>query len=78
MPLTFPKFTMSCDILLNIDLRIQLDPLTEEDWETPNTICEGTTINDQDLDNFWTRLDMVNEILKRKSHGACTEENEIG
>ena len=64
MHLTFPKFTISDDIPVNGDLRIQLDPLTDEDWEIPNAICEGTTIHDQDLDHFGIRLDMVNEILR--------------
>ena len=56
--------TISDDIPVNGDLRIQLDPLTEEDWEISNAICEGTIIHYQDLDHFGTRLDMVNEILR--------------
>ena len=42
---------ISDDIPVNKDIRIQLDPLTEEDWEIPNAICEGTTIHNQDLDH---------------------------
>ena len=66
MHLTFPKFTISDDIPANGDLRIQLNTLTGEDWEIPNAICEGTTIHDQDLDHFGTRLDVVNEILRER------------
>ena len=66
MYLTFSKFTISDDIPANGDLRIQLNTLTGEDWEIPNAICEGTTIHDQDLDHFGTRLDVVNEILRER------------
>ena len=31
-----------------------------------NAICEGTTIHGQNLDHFGTRLDMVNEVLRRR------------
>ena len=48
--LMFQKL-ISDDIPVNKDIRIQLDPLTEEDWEIPNAICEGTTIHNQDLDH---------------------------
>ena len=64
MYLTFLKFIISYDIPVNGDLRIQLDFLTDEDWEIPNALGEGTPIHNQDLDHFGTRLDMVNEILR--------------
>ena len=64
MHLTFPKFTISDDIPVNGDLRIRLNPLTEEDWEIQNTLCEGTPLRDLNLDQFGTRLDMVNEVLR--------------
>ena len=35
-----------------------------EDWEIQNSICEKTVIHYQDLDNFGTKLDMLNEILR--------------
>ena len=64
MHLTFPKFTISDDIPVNGDLMIRLDPLTEEDWEIPNTMCEGILLHNLNLDHFGTRLDMVNEVLR--------------
>ena len=64
MYLTFPNFIISDDVPVNGDLRIQLNPLTEENWEIPNAICGGTTLHDQDLDHFGTRLDMVNGVLR--------------
>ena len=36
MHLTFPKFTISDDIPVNGDLRIRLEPLSEDDWEISN------------------------------------------
>ena len=46
MHLTFSKFTIIGDIPVNGDLKIRLDPLTEEDWEIPNT----TSSNPEQLD----------------------------
>ena len=45
MHLMFPKFTVSDDIPVNGDLKIQLDPFSIEDWEIPNSICKETIIN---------------------------------
>ena len=64
MHLTFPKFTIIDDIPVNIDLRIRLDPLNEEDWENPNTMCEETPLHNLNLDHFGGRLDMVNETFR--------------
>ena len=47
MYLTFSKFTISDDIPMNGNLRIHLDPLTNDDWTIPNATCEGTSIYDQ-------------------------------
>ena len=74
--LMFPKFTISDDIWVNEDLRIQLDPLTDEDWKIPNTICDGTIIHNQGLDHFGTRLDMVNEILRGKFMTHVKKQNQ--
>ena len=70
--LTFPKFTISDDIPIDGDLRIRLDLLTEEDWEIPNTMCEGKLHHDLNLDYFGARLDMVNELLRGRVM-TCTE-----
>ena len=64
MHLTFPNFTISDDIPANEDLRVQLEPLSKEDWEIPNSIYEGTSIHNQNVDHFERRLDMVDEILR--------------
>ena len=61
---TFPKFTINDDIPINGDLRIRLNPLTDEDFEIPNSMCEETPLHYLNLDNFSTKLDMANKVLR--------------
>ena len=54
MHLTFPSFTITDDIPKNGDLKVPIEPLTEDNWGIPNFICDGIPLQDEQLDNFAT------------------------
>ena len=64
MHLSFPKFTITREFPINGDLRLTLEPLNDNDWGIPNFICDGTELQDEHLDVFQTRLDMLNQVFK--------------
>ena len=47
MHLKFPSFTITDDIPKNRDLKVPIEPLTEDDWGIPNFICDGIPPQDE-------------------------------
>ena len=45
--LTFLAFIVTDDIPANGDLKVQIQPLTKEDWGIPNFICDGVPLQDK-------------------------------
>ena len=62
--LTFPAFTVTDDIPKNKDLKVPIEPLTEDDWGLPNFIYDGITLQDEQLSNFDTILLFLDNVLK--------------
>ena len=47
MHLRFPKFVITTDIPEYGDLRFPLQPLDEDNWSTPNLVCDGIELEDE-------------------------------
>ena len=69
MHLTFPTFTVTDDIPKNGDLKVPIEPLSEEDWAVPNFVCDGIPLQDEQLTNFGTRLAFLANVLKGRIAG---------
>ena len=69
MYLTFPSFSITADIPTNGDLKVLIEPLTEDDWGIPNFICDGIPLQDEQLDNFVTQLSFLDNVLKGRTAG---------
>ena len=64
--LTFPDFIVSNPIPVNDDLAIELEPMTEDDWDIPNHLCHGNTDCDVDLDDFEQRLNYIHHVFRAR------------
>ena len=42
--LTFPQFTVTDDIPANGDLKVPIQPLTDDDWGIPNFVYDGVPL----------------------------------
>ena len=69
MHLTFPQFTITDDIPADGDLKVKLEPLSEDDWAIPNSICDGLSLQEEQLENFGTRLAFLDNVLKGRIAG---------
>ena len=69
MHLTFPTFTVTDDIPANRDLKVPIQPLTEDDWGIPDFICDGVPLQDEQLTTFATRLAFLGNVLKGRVAG---------
>ena len=69
MHLTFPTFTVTDDIPANGDLKVPIQPLSEDDWAIPNFVCDGVPLQDEQLTNFGTRLAFLDNVLKGRIAG---------
>ena len=64
MCLSFLAFTVTNDIPKNEDLKVSIQPLTEDDWGIHSFICDGVLIQDEQVNTFATRLFFLNNVLK--------------
>ena len=64
MHLTFPTFTVTDDIPADGDLKVPIQPLSEDDWAIPNFVCDGVPLQDKQLTNFGTQLAFLDNVLK--------------
>ena len=69
MHLTFPSFTITNNIPKYGDLKVPIEPLTNDNWGIPNLICDGIPLQDEQLDMFATRLSFLDNVLKGRSAG---------
>ena len=69
MYLTFPTFTVTDDIPANGDLKVLIQPLTDNNWGIPNFICDGVPLQDEQLTTFATQLAFLDNILKGRVAG---------
>ena len=64
MYLTLPTFTVEDDIPADGDLKVPIQPLTDDDWGIPNFVCDGVPLQDKQLTTFSTRLAFLDNVLK--------------
>ena len=62
MHLTFPTFTVTDDIPANGNLKVPIQPLSEDDWAIPNFVCDGVPLQDEQLTNFGTQLAFLDSL----------------
>ena len=77
MHLTFPKFSITQDILEDGDLRIKLQDLDTEDWGIPNFVCDGIEETDEHFENFNTRMHFLNQIFKGRAVTRAQRKKQI-
>ena len=69
MHLTFPTFTVTDDIPADRDLKVPIQPLTEDDWGISNFVCDSVPMKNEHLTTFSTRLAFLDNVLKGRIAG---------
>ena len=63
MQLLITSFTITDNIPKKGDLKVLIEPLTEDDWGIPNFICDGIRLQNTQLENFATRSSFLDNVL---------------
>ena len=67
--LTYPNFTIARDIPAGCDMKIELEPMDDGDWDLPNHLCDGGGNADCNFSNFEERLAFVNRVFNLRHAG---------
>ena len=67
MHLSFPKFLITQPIPANKDLRVMLQPMSDDNWSIPNYILDGDNYSHDCLNHYKNRIDLLNRISKRQA-----------